>query len=128
MGVEPPSLFAGGGIDREYAVQRRAEVERVVRVDGRGLKPGGITGAVDPRDFEFGDVARMYLVEIGILRAPGLSAEGRPPGVFLRHRGTCEHAQHDRRHGTCEHARHDRRHGTRQHARYDRRRKSDWLE
>ena len=39
VGVKAPSLLAGGRVDRENAIERRTEIQRVVGMDGRGFEP-----------------------------------------------------------------------------------------
>jgi hypothetical protein len=77
-GVEFPEQSAGGGIEGDDFVGRRAGVEDVSDDEGVGLDVALFSGVVLPRDFELGDVGAVDLRERGVMVAVAIAVVGGP--------------------------------------------------
>ena len=89
--IERPFLLAGQRIQGDDAPERRADVQRPIDVQRRGLESGrlrmfrlvGVAGAKGPGDFQARDVGAIDFFERRVALAAGISTVRRPV-VFVR--------------------------------------------
>jgi len=101
LGVERPQLAAGRGIERDDAIERRAEHEPAVRQNRRDLEGAalesfaaalGFAGVIGPGDGEPADVLFRNLPRGGVARPADIAAV-RGPLLRARRHDECQREQ-----------------------------------